>query len=1138
MSAMSTTGAARLDVLGRVRVHGPSGTSVEIGRSQVAAVAAMLWIERRPVRRDDLAELLWGDWNLPRHWAGAVRGVLTKLRQVLAEAGFPAEVLRSNAGVVELDLDAAATTDVEQAESLIERALAARDDGDLHAACAAAEAAAQLLSQPLAVETEGEWLRRLHLRVDTFGAEARRVHIETLLAAGRITEAAAEAAQVIERDPLDEAAGYLLIEAHLAAGRPAAARRVYGDLADSLEAELGITPARDLTDLIDEGTPTIDHPVAVADPDPSTVLLGRRDELAVLHARLAAVVSGRRPELVLVTGPAGIGKTRLVTEFVESIEATVLWGRCHADAGEPFEPFADAFRRFAGGEDPAWQRLDEPTRETVDTVFGVPLDRTVPRPMSVRSAGGRPDRAGSRATRAAVIRRTVRTMEAVTRSAPMILVLDDLHWAAGDTLGLAERILTEVGGPVLVVASARDEVARPAGFSELLRATKTTVVELDAVTRDELRPLGDDLRAVVAEPVDAEAFITQLWERTGGLPYYVAELVGVARRRRRFEMGDVPDHVRAWVRHRVESLPAEDKAIAELAAVTGSRPSVDLVEACWVGSSVTALSALERLVRGGFLVETGDVDTVAFAHEITREVIEAGIGAPRRARLHSTVADHLAREGEAGAPRPARIAYHLARSGPGRHREAARYGYLAGVESITRGAWDLADDQFTGALALLDDTSDPLAAAVLVARGWTRHARGDAAGATELLDRAGQLATRGRLPHEAARAVLLLVGRGGRGAAYTMGDDERVARLRAVRRAIASWDLPHLDHTTTLFPVDAEALESLSIALDVELAWALLFNGSFAERRTLTEGALRRARTYPIVPGRLGRALLAQRNILAGPGQSDRRLAVIDELFTLPLDRLGEDILVNSYLARHEELLVRGDRAGARDAIGEARRVVNRYAHPYWRWATATWESLWSVLTGDPDRAEAELADAVREAPAGSAEAAACWAVQMVAIRLAQGRAEEMVESVRVTAEANPHIRAYRAVSALVSSLAGDRDGARADYVSFAERDFADVPIDSNRLLTLAVLGDVAADIADVHGASVLDALLAPDDDLMVVLNCYGGGGSWWGPVARVRARLADVTGRPDDAAAARKRATVALERLGASALGQPGLDP
>ncbi len=446
------------------------------------------------------------------------------------------------------------------------------------------------------------------------------------------------------------------------------------------------------------------------------------------------------------------------------------------------------------------------------------------------------------------------------------------------------------------------------------------------------------------------------------------------------------------------------------------------------------------------------------------------------------------------------LASHLSQAGPERRREAVLEGFRAGAVSLTKSAWDLADDQLTTALDLCGEQDPVLRASLLVALGRTKHMLSRSDEAAKLLDEATEVATAQRLPHHLARATLLLVGRGGRGAALGMADTEH--------DAAGSWPVPAGLPDAAGFGVDEETLGALRTALEVELAWASLFSGSFEARRALLEGTLVRARAEGAGASRLAQALVAQRNVLHSPGDLIRRLAVMDEAMELPTAEVAPETLVALHLGRHEDLLGLGDRYGAAIALDEARQVAERHGHPYWRWAVETWRSLSLLVDGDPDAAEAALAASRVLQPAGSPEVDACHVVQLVAIRLHQGRADEVVDLVLAAADAQPRIQAYRAVAALCQVHSGDLAGAEVSYRCFADDGFGTIPVDSNRLLTVAVLGDVAAALADTEGAVILDAVLSPDDGCNVVLNCYGGGGAWWGPVARVRGRLAEVLAR------------------------------
>jgi hypothetical protein len=133
-------------------------------------------------------------------------------------------------------------------------------------------------------------------------------------------------------------------------------------------------------------------------------------------------------------------------------------------------------------------------------------------------------------------------------------------------------------------------------------------------------------------------------------------------------------------------------------------------------------------------------------------------------------------------------------------------------------------------------------------------------------------------------------------------------------------------------------------------------------------------------------------------------------------------------------------------------------------------------------------------------------------------------------ADASPHIPCYRAVLALCAAEAGDTALAERSYDCFRTTAFAGIPEDTNRLLTLVVLADTAVQLGDAPSTDVLRDLLLPSAGLQAILNCYGGGGAYWGPVAHQLGRLAALAGRPDEAGPWFARAETAARDLGAKA--------
>ena len=172
-----------------------------------------------------------------------------------------------------------------------------------------------------------------------------------------------------------------------------------------------------------------------------------------------------------------------------------------------------------------------------------------------------------------------------------------------------------------------------------------------------------------------------------------------------------------------------------------------------------------------------------------------------------------------------------------------------------------------------------------------------------------------------------------------------------------------------------------------------------------------------------------------------------------------------------------------------------------------------TLISGDLERAE-HLAFQAAERPHTDANGAlACLGVTLVNVRLLQRRSGEVLDLLTAAADDHPEVPCYRAVLALCAAEAGESVRAAAAYEPFRRSRFETVPNDTNRLLTLAVLADVTIAVGDMAAAHDLWALLEPYRAEHAVLNCYGGGGAYWGPVAGQLAGLAALTGLDDEAA-------------------------
>jgi hypothetical protein len=662
---------------------------------------------------------------------------------------------------------------------------------------------------------------------------------------------------------------------------------------------------------------------------------------------------------------------------------------------------------------------------------------------------------------------------------PTVLVIDDFQWADDDTRALITHLCRVLADrPLLWVVTSRTRTgplsAAIESFSRLINTDHRELGGLDTRSiRQILRSGGVDADDELAGAVRA---------RTGGNPFYIEELSALIEVDGRLATAEVPESIRQWMRHRLRGLAEPSARVLGAAAVMGTEIDVDLLCEVIDATPWEVLDACDRLLDDRWLDEHPD-GTLAFRHALTREAVVSTLGASRLAVLHAKVAAGLERRPGTSA---AALAAHLASAGPGTTDRANAAALAAGDDALGHSAWSTAADWYERVIE--SSPSDPeTMLRALIGSGRARRGAGDRTGARIRLERARQLAITVGDGRACASATLSLVGGGARGVSDLLPDAERSELLR---RAIAM-----------LSPDDHD----LRIRLQLELALSLVLTEHVTERNRLVGEAFDRA-TELARPDLLVEASLGQRMAMTAAECDVDRVRITDEAVDRSRSIGRNEMLLAALMARCEDALLLGDRALADELLREACELATRHDHPYWKWVTATWGVLSTIIDGDLDTAEV-AAFAALELQSAHPEAMACLGVNLVDIRLFQGRSGEMVDLLRAEADANPHIPCYRAVLALCLAESGDLVAARQEYEHFAANRFSDIPDDSNRLLTLVVLADVAATLVDPVGAGILLDLLEPHQDRQALLNCFGGGGAYWGPVTMHLARLAAVTG-------------------------------
>jgi DNA-binding NarL/FixJ family response regulator len=416
---------------------------------------------------------------------------------------------------------------------------------------------------------------------------------------------------------------------------------------------------------------------AVAARVTSTAFVGRAPELAELEAAFRDAAAGR-PSLAFVAGESGVGKSRLLAELdarVTAAGALVLAGDCvELGAGElPYAPIVAALRPLVrdGGAD-ALARLPPALRAELAAVVpglgAIPASRAAPGSEPPGAAQGR------------LFEALLALVGELATRAPLVLVVEDLHWADSSTRAflafLARSLCRE---RLLLVASYRaDELHRRHPLrpllAELEREPRARRIELRRLTRPELAAQLEGILGA-APPDD---LVARLWLRSEGNPLFTEELLAAGLDGR----GALPPTLRDALMVRTERLPAAAQDVVRLLAV-GRRLDHELLAAAGGLQPAALRDALREAVAAHVLGASAD-GTYAFRHALLREVVDDDLLPGERAHLHLTLARAMearAADGPAGAHLAAGIAHHYDEAGD---RPAALVAAVRAAEAADR----------------------------------------------------------------------------------------------------------------------------------------------------------------------------------------------------------------------------------------------------------------------------------------------------------------------------------------------------------------------------------------------------------------------------------------------------------------------
>jgi DNA-binding SARP family transcriptional activator len=1113
--------STRVQLCGRLAIEiGGVELSDRLRGRQVRLLLAYLLLNRqRQVGREELMGAVWPG-QAPLSQDAALRTLLSRLRSALGASALTGrdELMLSLPEPVWVDLEA----------SMIElqRAVQALSRGDPRGAWALAQVPLNIATRGLLPGVQAVWLEPSRRELEDIRLRALEVVGEAGLKMGgtQLTSVERAARALIDAEPYRESGYVLLIEALAAHGNVAEAMRVFERLRTLLRDELGTAPSREAIAVHERllrpltppaGIDTGEHRLAALEL-PSELrarseqpLVGRRQELDEL-TRLWDAATGedldprrRGPSIVFIAGEAGIGKTSLAAELARRVHeqgGTVLAGRAPREALVSYQPFLEALRHYFRAAP-----LSELRASITD--FGPELSRLVPElrrriPDLALEPSGDPE-----GERYRLFEAVVGLISAVSARNPVLLLLDDLHWADRPSL-LLLRHLARAPQParLLILIAYRTEAAGEV-LSDVLPDLRREglITQIDVAGLSE-RETAELVRVRAGEP-PSHALTRAVYGATEGNPLFIEEIVrhlteagvhpGTASASELQRLG-LPDGLKEMIGRRLTQLSPQTVEWLRVAAVLGRDFDPQFVEQLLGMGEEEFLTALEEALSSGLILERGGAiqerategGRYSFSHALVGEAVYEDMSAERRQRLHARVGEALERTGRAPV---SALAHHFTRAASAADAEkAVTYAARAGDEAAALLAHEDAAEHYSRAADVLTRFRPEALeqrCKLLLAVGEARARSGQRVLARAAFQEAAAVA------EELGDSVSL--GRAAIGASQRyvqppgVVDTELIALLR---RALELTDgKVNLDRVRLL----------------ARLCGAIYYAPARRQMRDLSEEALRIARQLDD-PEALAYARAALRRALWDPSHLKQRLAASTEMLTYARRAQDLELQLQAHAWLVVDLLERGDRAAVDAQMDAFSAGAEELRQPLYLWQALVWRATTALMEGRLAEAEEVAAEALAAgAPAEEVAAGQYYAIQLMATRREQARFGELEGAARQMVASNPDRPAWRAAFVVMLCESDQLERARPELDELTTRGFGDIPHDGDWLATMTLLCDACVALRDRRHLRELYDQLQPYAEVNAVA---GIGTLCFGSTARYLGKLAGAMGRAADA--------------------------
>jgi tetratricopeptide (TPR) repeat protein len=795
------------------------------------------------------------------------------------------------------------------------------------------------------------------------------------------------------------------------------------------------------------------------------VFVGRDAELAVIQGLIDDAIRGRG-RLLLLEGEPGIGKTRLAEEaalLAARSEAFTIWGRCWEGEGAPaFWPWVQIVRSYARCRDGA-RLATELGPGAGDIAQLVPQIRTqLPRAPEPPPATTEPEQARFR-----LFDSLTTFFTNAARSQPLVMLIDDLHWADRSSLLLLEFLVRELQhARLLVVCAYRDvEMHRDHALKDVLGELSRHHVS----HKIQVQGLAD--REVVrfvesaADGLPAQSLITNIRDKAEGNPFFLHEIV----RLWLSEAQSVNDTENAWtfrvphtvseaIARRINRLSERCRTFLAVASVIGREFDLNVVRRSSELTSIQLFSALDEAVASRIVHSASRAaGRFRFAHDLIRETLYEQLPPSGQLDIHLGIAKALEQlhAGDVDSQLDS-IAHHYSQAAPlAEARRAVDYSVRAGQRAMQLLAYEEAAANYERTLKMLDllDSSTP------AERCEIQLLLGDS------------LCKAGLMPQ--AREVFLRV-----------ADASRALQLPEILAQAAlglgePWSEPGLVDSVLVSLLE-EALSKLKpgdsylrVRVLARLAWALYFSPSRGRREKVSADAV-------LMASRLGDrgtyllALTAQHNALWSSRTCKTYIAVAEEIARVAKSVGDSEAAARAHLYLCRSLLEIGRAHAAYGKLEIVSDLARRLRQRRYLWQVEATRAMWGLMNGQGE-AERMMNEALSIGRKGALELAEQYlCAQKLALRRDRGTLRHDTSVLQAMLFQYPRSPMWRAVHALVQCELGETEEASAAFDRLSGGDYTDIPEDLHWLITMCLLSEICSVVGSTSRAQRLYNLLRP----------------------------------------------------------------